>query len=142
MISNLTTAIRSNKNLSFKEKILLTWKLSVPAMIAQLTSIVMQYIDAAMVGHIGAEASAAIGVVASSTWLLGSLLIAVIYGFSVQISHAVGANDKRRVKNLFKQGLVITVLFAVVMLALGVLVSKPLPRIEGADDKICVDASK
>jgi len=64
MISNLTTAIRSNKNLSFKEKILLTWKLSVPAMIAQLTSIVMQYIDAAMVGHIGAEASAAIGVVA------------------------------------------------------------------------------
>ena len=142
MISNLTTAIRSNKNLSFKEKILLTWKLSVPAMIAQLTSIVMQYIDAAMVGHIGAEASAAIGVVASSTWLLGSLLIAVIYGFSVQISHAVGANDKRRVKNLFKQGLVITVLFAVVMLALGVLVSKPLPRILGADEKICVEASK
>lgn len=51
------------------QKLRLAMLLSVPAVIAQLSSIVMQYIDAAMVGHLGAEASASIGLVSTSTWL-------------------------------------------------------------------------
>ena len=45
--------------------------LSVPAVLAQLSTTIMQYIDAAMVGSLGANASASIGLVSSSTWLLG-----------------------------------------------------------------------
>jgi len=37
------------------QQIHLTVMLSVPAVVAQLSSIVMQYIDAAMVGSLGAE---------------------------------------------------------------------------------------
>ena len=37
------------------------WKLSVPASLTQITTIAMQYIDSAMVGNLGANASAAIG---------------------------------------------------------------------------------
>ncbi|MCR5527262.1 MAG: MATE family efflux transporter [Lachnospiraceae bacterium] len=128
--------------MTFREKVSMTWRLSIPAMIAQLTSIVMQYIDAAMVGHIGAEASAAIGVVASSTWLFGSLLIAIVYGFSVQISHAVGANDKWRIKNVFKQGIVVTIAFSLMLMILGAVLSGPLPHILGANKAICGNASK
>ena len=37
------------------------WVLSLPAILTQITTIVMQYIDSAMVGSLGANASAAIG---------------------------------------------------------------------------------
>lgn len=40
-------------------------RLSVPAILAEISSIVMQYIDAGMVGSLGADASASIGLVAS-----------------------------------------------------------------------------
>ena len=39
------------------------WVLSLPAILTQITTIVMQYIDSAMVGSLGANASAAIGLV-------------------------------------------------------------------------------
>ena len=59
---------------------MLTAQLSWPAIMAQLSSILMQYIDAAMVGRLGADDSAAVGLVSTSLWLfwgfylLGSLL--------------------------------------------------------------------
>ena len=71
----------------------LVFWLSVPAIVAQLSSIVMQYIDASMVGSLGAEASASIGLVSTTTWLLGGLCVACSTGFSVQVAHKIGAND-------------------------------------------------
>ena len=53
-----------------REKLAIVWQMSVPAIMAQITSIFMQYIDQAMVGSLGAQASASIGVVSTSTWLL------------------------------------------------------------------------
>ena len=44
-------------------------RLSLPAILTQITTIAMQYIDSAMVGALGANASAAIGLVSSTTWL-------------------------------------------------------------------------
>ena len=55
------------KNKELKEQVLLVWKLSLPAILTQITTIAMQYIDSAMVGALGANASAAIGLVSSST---------------------------------------------------------------------------
>ena len=65
--------------------------LSVPAILAELSSMAMQYIDAAMVGSLGAGASASIGLVSTSTWLLGGLCISAATGFSVQVAHLIGA---------------------------------------------------
>ena len=42
----------------------------------------MQYIDTAMVGQLGSNASAAIGVVATTSWLFGDLCIALTIGFN------------------------------------------------------------
>ena len=69
----------------------LVLRLSVPAILAEITAIAMQYIDAAMVGSLGERASAAIGLVSSSTWLLGGLSISLATGFSVQVAHLTGA---------------------------------------------------
>ena len=52
-------------------------RLSLPAILTQITTIAMQYIDSAMVGALGANASAAIGLVSSTTWLLSGTIYAV-----------------------------------------------------------------
>ena len=57
----LLAMIREGRTMSAGQKVRLAVMLSVPAVVAQLSSIVMQYIDASMVGSLGAEASAAIG---------------------------------------------------------------------------------
>lgn len=62
--------IREGKSLTLGQQLRLTVTLALPAMLAQLSSILMQYIDAAMVGHLGADASASIGLVSTSLWLL------------------------------------------------------------------------
>ena len=71
------------------------WHLSLPAILTQITTIVMQYIDSAMVGALGANASAAIGLVSTSTWLLSGVTYAVSAGFSVQVAHRIGAGNAR-----------------------------------------------
>lgn len=76
----LLAMIRDGRTMSAGQKVRLAVMLSVPAVVAQLSSIVMQYIDASMVGSLGAEASAAIGLVSTTTWLFGGLLSAAALG--------------------------------------------------------------
>ena len=69
----LLALIREGKSLTFGQQLKLTAQLSIPSIVAQLSSIVMQYIDASMVGSLGADASASIGLVSTTTWLFGGL---------------------------------------------------------------------
>ena len=68
-------------------------QLSWPAIMAQISSVVMQYIDTAMVGHLGSNASAAIGVVAPTSWLFGDLCVALTVGFNVAVAQLLGARQ-------------------------------------------------
>lgn len=61
--------------LTTRQQMSLTLQLSWPAIMAQLATIIQQYIDAAMVGRLGATQSAAVGLVASTTWLFGGCLM-------------------------------------------------------------------
>ena len=67
--------IQNGEKLSLKQQIALTAKLSVPAIIAQLSTIMMQYIDASMVGHLGADASASVGLMNSSLWMFWAFVL-------------------------------------------------------------------
>ena len=91
MLSNrkshaLLAKIRNGNPMTQREKLNLIIGLSIPSMLAQITSVMMFFIDAAMVGHLGAEASASIGIIESTTWLMGSMLGAFSTGFSVQVA--------------------------------------------------------
>ena len=76
----LLANIRNGLPLTMGEKLSLIWGLSVPSILAQVTSVMMFFIDAAMVGHLGAEASASIGLMESTTWLMGSITNAASMG--------------------------------------------------------------
>ena len=93
--TKLLEKLRCGERLTLCEQLRLTVQLSIPAIFAQISSIVMQYIDASMVGHLGADSSAAIGVVATSTWLMGGLCAAAGTGFTVQVAQRIGARDDK-----------------------------------------------
>lgn len=138
---DLSVLLKSNPHLSFRQKINFVWALSIPGIIAQISSILMQYIDAAMVGNLGENASAAIGLVASSTWVLGSLVHASSIGYTVQVAHAVGAGNQQKAKDIFLESILKCLLFSTILTILGVFISKFLPIWLGAEQKIWKDAT-
>ena len=116
-------------------------RLSLPAILTQITTIAMQYIDSAMVGALGANASAAIGLVASSTWLINGGTFAVSSGFSVQVAHRIGADDDRGARDVVRHGLWSALAVSGLLCMVAVLLSGPLPRFLGGDEAIRADAS-
>ena len=133
--------IRDGKALTGSEKLNLIIQLSIPSILAQITSVVMFFIDQAMVGHLGAKASAACGLVETSTWLLGSLTGAASMGFSVQVAHFIGANDFVKARQVFRHGLIVSSLLSLVIMAVAVLIARPLPYWLGGGADIAGDAS-
>lgn len=128
--------------MSWQEKLRLTVLLSMPAMVAQISSVAMQIIDAAMLGHLGTKESATVGLVSTTIWLFGGLCSAFAAGFSVQVAHHVGADDLRGARNIIRQGLFAGLSFSLVLALLGVLIAPHLPVWLGADEEIHAGASE
>ncbi|MBQ2061064.1 MAG: MATE family efflux transporter [Oscillospiraceae bacterium] len=128
--------LRRGEKLTLRQQILLTLRLSVPAILAQLSTIAMQYIDASMVGQLGAGDAASIGLVASTTWLFGGLTTAAVLAFTVQVAQRIGAGDEKDARNLMKQGMVIAVLFSLLLAAVGAAIAGSLPVWLRADPAI------
>ena len=128
--------LRAGKKLSTAELVTLVLSLSFPAIMAQLSSIIMQYIDASMVGHLGSGESASIGLVSSSTWLFGGLNAAVNIGFTVQTAQAIGAGDMKKARNLVREGLVTSLCLSCFWAALCSSISRSLPAWLGGAPEI------
>ena len=137
----MLTMIRDGQEMSGSQKLNLIVQLSIPSILAQLTTIMMFYIDASMVGSLGARASASIGIVESTTWLFGGLTSAAALGFSVQAAHFIGANDFEKARQVFRQGLMATALFTIILTLICVAIAGPLPRWLGGGADIQADAS-
>ena len=123
----LMESIRSGRAMVRSEKLNLIVGLSIPSMLAQISTVMMFFIDASMVGHLGAEASASIGLIESTTWLVGSLLSAAATGFSVQVAHFIGANDFLKARQVFRHALICGLAFSVFLSLIGVGIHSHLP---------------
>ncbi len=137
----LLALIRNGRRMTLRQQLQLTAYLSIPSIIAQFSSIAMQYVDASMVGHLGANASASIGLVSTTTWLFWGVCAAVATGFSVQVAHLIGAGDFVRARQVLRQSLTATLLFSFLLATAGMSISGALPRWLGGDPVIRHDAS-
>ena len=133
--------IREGGHFNFGQRLHLTVMLSLPAMLAQLSSILMQYIDATMVGRLGADDSAAIGLVSTSLWLFWGICSAMTAGYSVQVAHKIGGKDFEGARQVLRQGISSSLIFSVAMALVGVAIAWPLPRWLGGGETICGPAS-
>ena len=92
-----------------------------PAIIEQIMLTLVQYVDTAMVGSLGSNATAAVGVTSSTTWLFNGFFNAAAIGFSVQVAQHLGAGRQEG--------------------AIAFVLSFFLPAMLGADPSIRGDAS-
>ena len=94
-----------------------------PTMLEELMQTAVQYIDTAMVGAIGTQATAAVGATSTVNWLIGSTVAAIGVGFLSFVSQACGAGDTKRAGKASSQAvlavLVCGTFFTVLMLALS-----------------------
>ena len=137
----LLSYIREGKMMTQSEKLWLIISLSIPSILAQISATVMFFIDASMVGHLGAKASAAIGLVETTGWLVGGLASAANMGFSVQVAHFIGANDFEAARRVLRQSMVCCFIWALMTSLISVIISPFLPYWMGGSEEIAHDAS-
>ena len=137
----LLSYIREGKMMTQSEKLWLIVSLSIPSILAQISATVMFFIDASMVGHLGAKASAAIGLVETTGWLMGGLASAANMGFSVQVAHFIGANDFEAARRVLRQSMVCCLIWALMTSLISVIIAPFLPYWMGGSEEIAHDAS-
>ncbi len=137
----LLSYIREGREMTSHEKLSLIIQLSIPSILAQISATVMFFIDASMVGHLGAKASAAIGLVETTGWLMGGLASAANMGFSVQVAHFIGANDFEAARRVLRQSLVCCLIWALAISTTALIIAPSLPYWLGGSAEIAHDAS-
>ena len=133
--------IRTGGKLTLGQQAALTAKLAWPAIVAQLSTILMQYIDASMVGRLGADESASVGLMNSSLWMFWGVCSMITMGFSVQVAHLLGAGKESQARDVLRQGIVACLIAGSIMAAIGIGIAFPLPHWLGGDPAICHGAS-
>ena len=115
--------IRSGESFTRAEELALVIRLSIPAILAQFANVLMQYIDAAMVGNLGAVEAGAVGIVSSTIWLFWGLGSAGITGYSVLASQEIGAKSYPTARKLLRQGITVAVATGASLGAVGLMIS-------------------
>lgn len=133
--------IQNGAEISLRDQLVLTAKLSAPAIMAQLSTILMQYIDASMVGRLGADPAASVGLMNSSLWMFWGVCSMITMGFSVQVAHRLGAKDRSGARAVLRQGIVACAIAGIIMSLIGICIAFPLPHWLGGGDDICHGAS-
>ncbi len=133
--------IQDGESITLRRQISLTAQLAVPAILAQLSSILMQYIDASMVGRLGADGAASVGLMSSSLWLFWGICSAVTTGFSVQVAHRLGAKQQKDARVVVRQGITSVVAVGLIMTIIGLSIARFLPAWLGGNESINGNAS-
>ena len=138
----LLAKIRNGELMSGNDKLNLIFQLSLPSILAQMTNVMMFFIDQSMVGRLGAQAAASIGLVESTTWLFGGLASAVSMGFSVQVAHFIGANDFEKARQVVRHGIITAFCVSFIIMLTAAIISQHLPYWLGGGADIAPDASR
>lgn len=133
---NLLDKMKSGNLITLKEQFQLVFFLSIPAIMAQVTSVIMQYTDASMAGSLGADASASVGLVSSSTWLFGGVCGAVASGFSIQAAQSIGGGKIQEARSIMRQSVIIAVTANLILVTAGLLAGINLPAWLGGAEEI------
>ena len=107
-----------------------------PTMLEQLMQTAVQYIDTAMVGALGTDATAAVGATSTVNWLIGSTISAFGVGFLSYIAKACGAGDKAAAKRATSQAVMVVLLVGTVFTALTLAISGSVPVWMQVDERI------
>ena len=103
------------------------FSLAWPTMLEQLMQTAVQYIDTAMVGSLGTQATAAVGATSTVSWLIGSTVSSVGVGFLALISQSLGAKDSETARRASAQAVTVTLVFGLLLTLLTSLLNSRIP---------------
>lgn len=115
--------------------------LAIPTVIEEIMSTLLQYVDTAMVGNLGENATASVSVTTTINWLVGSIPSAIGIAAVAMISRAVGSNNKKESKKISGQIFILTIFFGVILSAICLGLSPFIPIWMGAAKDIQKTAS-
>ena len=115
--------------------------LAIPVILEEILTTLLQYVDTAMVGHLGAEATASVSLTTTVNWLIGSIFSAIGVAVVAIISSAYGAGDNNKVRRVSSQVVNYTVISGLAVTALAVGLSPVIPVWMQADVSIRRQAS-
>ncbi|MBR3874338.1 MAG: MATE family efflux transporter [Clostridia bacterium] len=103
------------------------FSLAWPTMLEQLMQTAVQYIDTAMVGSLGTQATAAVGATSTVGWLVASSISALGVGFLSFIARAYGAKDQQRAARIASQAVLAVLFSGILFTALALSLSPMVP---------------
>ena len=107
-----------------------------PTMLEQLMQTAVQYIDTAMVGALGTDATAAVGATSTVNWLIGSTVSAFGIGFLSFIAKACGAGDRAAAKRASSQAVLVVLVTGIAFTVLTLGLSNYIPVWMQVDPRI------
>lgn len=118
------------------------FSLAWPTMLEQLMQTAVQYIDTAMVGSLGTQATAAVGATSTINWLIGSTISAVGVAFLAYISQACGSGDVEKTRRASSQAVLSVLVCGAFFTALALSLSGVVPVWMQVDREIRTLASQ
>ncbi len=115
--------------------------LAIPVILEQILTTLLQYVDTAMVGRLGAAATASVSLTTSVNWLIGSSFSAIGVAVVAIVSAAYGAGDRDKIKRISSQIIIYVAAVGLVIGALAVGLSPVIPVWMQADVSIQRQAS-
>ena len=113
-----------------------------PTMLEQLLHTAVQYIDTAMVGSLGTDATAAVGAPPTATWLIGGSVSALAVGFLAVISQSLGADNREHALRVSAQSVLVTLAVGIFFTAATLILSPFIPAMMQVDEAIRDIAAK
>lgn len=126
-----------SRSAALKTIVLLAW----PTVLEQILQTAVSYVDSAMVGRIGAQATAAVGATTTINWLVNSSITALSIGFLAYISRQLGAKQPQLARKATAQASLITLIVGIIFTTAALLLSNVIPVWMHAGEDIRTDAS-
>ena len=117
------------------------FRLAWPTVMEQILTTAVSYVDTAMVGHIGPDASAAVGVTMTVNWLINGTVSALGIGFLAYIARAVGARQHELARRASAQAVLAVLLSGVLFTILPLLLAAKIPEWMNADPPLRAEAA-
>jgi putative MATE family efflux protein len=117
------------------------WRLALPAFLALVAEPLFLLSDAAIVGHLGTEQLAGLGVAAAVLQTLVGVCVFLAYGTTASVARLLGAGDRRAALAQGVDGIWLAVVIGVIVTLLGVATTDPLVHLVGADPGVAEPAT-
>ena len=113
------------------------WKIAWPIILTNMLQVMVGIVDFKMVGSLGIEPIAAVGMSRQVMMFIMILMIAISGGNSVLVAHAYGAKNQQRVSRIAARTVTFMILTALfVIMPLGLLLSKTILIVLGAEEQV------